>query len=177
MANPYGLTREMADAIVKAVQNDAECRVLLPRVNLFQFFAPVGHAGTARNYANAWMESATGIVHAGLPDERARREERRVVSDDQACTGVAAATARALGRIAGKPGYEFLTAAGTVDRMPNNPARDYHTATEVTVASGKSYVFDWHSTLDIGNPLIFASPAAFKAGQNPVKYAHFWGWT
>jgi len=79
--------------------------------------------------------------------------------------------------VAGTPGYEFLIGAGPVDRTPSDPPHDFHTATAVTVTNAKIYVFDWHSTLDIGNPLIFASPEAFKAGRNPVKYAHFWGWS
>lgn len=183
MADEYGLTREMADKIVAAVRDDPQCRLLLPRVSAFKVFGGIGHAGTARNFANAWTMSvadADGAVmdRFGFPEAGKRTTDYwQRLGDTQACTGVAAAAERALTRVAGKPGYEFLVAAASEDRTPADPAHDLHTATRVTLTNGKSYVFDWHATLDIGNPLIFASPEAFKAGRNPVRYAQFWGWT
>ncbi len=181
MANVYGLTRDMADAIVKAVRDDPECRELLPSISAFKFFSPIGHAGTARNLFNFGamnFASDVGFVlgHAGSPNLRKEIVDANTrIGDVQACTGIAAATARVLTRIAGTPGYEFLISAGPVDRMPSDPPHDYHTATAVTVTDDKSYVFDWHSTLYIGDPLIFNSITAFKAGFRPIRYTHFWG--
>lgn len=183
MANEYGLTREMADAIVKAVRDDPRCRALLPSVSLFKFFAPIGHAGTARNFFNAWPMGVAAVEkivmdRAGFPEagERTRDHWERLGAK-QACDGVAATTERVLSRVAGTPGYEFLVSAASQDRAPGDAANDFHSATRVTVTNDKSYVFDWHATLDIGNPLIFPSVAAFKAGAHAVRYAQFWGWT
>jgi hypothetical protein len=183
MADTYGLTRDMADAIVKAVRADAQCLLLLPRISAFKVFGGIGHAGTARNFANAWtmgLADADKFVmdKAGFPEAGSlTREYWRRLGDRQACTGVAEATARVLTAAAGKPGYEFLVSAGPEDRTPSDPPCDYHTATAVTVTGGHVYVFDWHSTLDIGDPLIFPSPAAFKKGHGAVRYSLFWGWT
>ena len=180
MADEYGLTREMADAIVKAVGNDASCRLLLPRWSAFKVFGGIGHAGTARNLWNNSAENIAGLEKRGLdrigfPETgKLIRDHWDRVGDTQACTGVAETTARTLTRVAGTPGYEFLVRASALDRSPND---SFHTATEVDVSNGKSYVFDWHATLDISDPLIFASPEAFKAGRNPVRYAQFWGWS
>lgn len=183
MADAYGLTRDMADAIVKAVRDDASCRLLLPRMSAFKAFGGIGHAGTARNFANAWNMSLADadkfvMDKAGFPEAgRLTREYWQRLGERQACTGVAETTARVLTAAAGKPGYEFLVSAGPQDRMPSDPPHDYHTATAVTVTGGHVSVFDWHSTLDIGDPLIFPSPTAFKAGRPWVRYSQFWGWT
>jgi hypothetical protein len=180
MADAYGLTRDMADAIVKAVRDDAPCRLLLPRWSAFKVFGGIGHAGTARNLWNNSAENLAGLEkraldHAGSPQTgKVIRDYWDRVGDAQACTGVAETTARALNRAVGKPGFDFLVHAGTVDRSPND---SFHTATEVGISNGKSYVFDWHATLDIGDPLIFPSREAFKATHPSVRYSQFWGWS
>lgn len=183
MTSPYGLTRDMADAIVGAVKADPACRLLLPKVSAFRFFAPIGHAGTSRNLFNWGMELRAASYR--LPFDRtsfakaakALEDYWRDTGDAEACTGVATATARALTRVAGSAGYDFLKGAGPQDRMPGDPARDFHTATAVTVTGDRRYVFDWHATLDIAEPLIFPSVEAFKQGRGAVKYGHFWGWS
>ena len=115
---------------------------------------------------------------AGFPEAGSlTREYWRRLGDRQACTGVAETTARVLNAAVGKSGYEFPGQRRPGDRTPNDPPHDYHTATEVAVTGDHEYVFDWHSTLDIGDPLIFPSPAAFKAGRPSVRYSQFWGWT
>ena len=181
MGEVYGLTRNMADAIVKAVRDDAPCRLLLPRWSAFKVFGGVGHAGTARNLwnnsaeniagAEKWVADRAGLFQQGAQQNRGYWER---AGDAQACTGVSDTTARALNRVVGTPGYDFLISAAAIDRSPND---SFHTATEVVVAPGKSYVFDWHATLDIGDPLIFPSREAFKATHPSVRYSQFWGWT
>jgi hypothetical protein len=179
MANPYTLTREMADKIVAAVRSDPQSRKLLTGTTAFRFFAPIGHAGTARNLTNAF---AFGLarIDSVFQTEAAGRRTRAYWSDKgdaEACTAVGATTARVLNKVARQPGFEFLLEASALDRLPSDPMNDFHTATQVTVAPGKSYVFDWHATLSLECPLIFPSPVAFKAGRPVVKYLHFWGWS
>ncbi len=179
MANPYTLTREMADKIVTAVRNDPECRRLLTGTTAFRFFAPIGHAGTARNFTNAFLISLVQIKGWVQSEAVSRRNvnDQTDKGDAEACTGIATATARILNKLAQKPGFEFLVGAGPQDRLPSDPMNDFHTATQVTVVPGKTYVFDWHATLSLDCPLIFPSPTAFKAGRPVVRYPHFWGWT
>lgn len=183
MSDGYTLTRAMADKVVGAISSDPNCRKLMPALSAYRFFAPNGHAGTARNMTNAfiigladidkWVQTKAGFAEAG------RRTYRRWedAGDRQACTGIATATSRVLNKLARKPGFEFLQGAGPQDRLPSDPMKDFHTATQVTVDPGKTYVFDWHATLSVGCPLIFPSPTAFKAGRPVVKYPHFWGWS
>lgn len=40
---------------------------------------------------------------------------------------------------------------------------------------GKDYVFDWHATLDAGNPLIYPSSDAFQKGEGATPFMDFEG--
>ncbi len=40
---------------------------------------------------------------------------------------------------------------------------------------GKDYVFDWHATLDAGNPLIYPSTEAFQKGEGATPFKDFDG--
>lgn len=177
----YGLTRAMADLIVTAVRHDPICRKILPDTSAFKALGRIHHAGTARNLVNA---GALGIANGERTLSRFVGQEERgrynedywdKVGSDQACTGVSAVTAKALLKSAGVPGCEFLLDAGSIDRLPTDPAHDFHTATAVTVTGSLVYVFDWHATLDIGDPFIFPSPADFKSDSRSVLYSQFSG--
>jgi len=182
MVNAYGLSRGMADAIVAAVRHDPQCAEVMPKVSAFKFFTPARHAGTARNALNnaaANLAAVEGRAFRALGFQKAGKvieDYWDVIGSKEACTGIAAITAKALSRVRGQRGYEFLIDAGAIDRMPTHLAHDFHTATAVTVEGNRVYVFDWHSTLDLGNPLIFQSSDAFQADGPCSKYTQFWGW-
>ena len=177
----YGLTRGMADFIVTAVRHDPLCRKRLPERSGFKAFGRIHQAGTVRNLVNSGAQGIAGgerkLSRLIGQEDAARYNEDYwdKVGSDEACTGVAAATATALSKLVGVPGYEFLLDAGSIDRLPTDPAHDFHTATAVTVTGGSVYVFDWHATLDIGDPFIFPSSADFKSGLRSVLYSQFSG--
>ncbi|WP_144187076.1 hypothetical protein [Elioraea rosea] len=61
---------------------------------------------------------------------------------------------------------------------PENNVYAHHSATAVKVQDGKTYVFDWHGTLSLRNPLISRSLAEWKRGNDRfrVLYSVFQGW-
>ncbi|HEY9024810.1 MAG TPA: hypothetical protein VIP05_10940 [Burkholderiaceae bacterium] len=176
----YDLTRGMADRIVTAVLHDPVCRTRLPATSGFKVFGGIHQAGTARNLVNASAQSlafadrklSQFVGHDLGPGIEDYWDQ---VGSDEACTGVAAVTAKALSKTLGLRDYEFLLDARTIDRFPTDPAHDFHTATAVTVTGDHVFVFDWHSTLALGNPLIFPSDTAFRNGGPSVLYSAFWG--
>jgi hypothetical protein len=110
------------------------------------------------------------------------REERQFWEKKglaESCTEIANATFRAIEKHAGKGRMTWVTSAGPIDRYPTKGGPiAYHTATFVTVGDGRRYVFDWHATLLIGNPVIYRNTEDFVAGRDgrAALYSMFRGW-
>ena len=139
------LTRAVAAKIVEVVGKDATCKA---RINSSFGSLPAawGVSGGLRNISimgldlfNPWSEGPSS-------------DESKLV-----CTGIADATCKAINNAK----IPYVKLAAEVTRTEGV----YHVASGVTLQSGKTYVFDWHATLMIDNPLIYPSPKDFKKGS------------
>lgn len=149
------LTVDQAQAIVDAVSKDPAAR---EQVESWLAFLPDswGAAGWIRNFGFALVNTYTGKLAADSP-----WVEKRV------CTGIAAAGVEAIEK--SLPGG--VKKVHTVDRF--DPA---HTATQVDMNDESSYVFDWHATLNVENPMIFPSVSNWQTlKKGGVTLANFEG--
>jgi hypothetical protein len=62
-------------------------------------------------------------------------------------------------------GQDFVQEASRADRPPQFPGDDSHSACYVKYKSGREVVLDWHSTLNVTGPILYANEADFKAGK------------
>ncbi len=101
--------------------------------------------------------------------------------EEEACTNIADVTSRAINagiRQGAIPSW--VTEAWHASRMPqqDNNVFAYHSATAVKVQDGKVYVFDWHATLSLRNPLISRKLSEWERGNDTYRalYSVFQGW-
>ena len=159
------LTEEQAAAIVTVVGNDPDCQKVLQRGSA----APSSNRGAIRN--------AILLLVFGKDPKKNPEIEPYV------CTGVARITAEALNKVmlaekkAKKPkSCRKLPFLHYAKESQERESPVFHTATAVTLTDGKVYVFDWHATLALFNPMIYPSEGAFLNKQGGVLYGDFTGW-
>jgi hypothetical protein len=186
MTLAQSMPRSIAAAIVDAVAADAACRQYIPTVSPF-FLAQRG-AGGLRNFVNmsaegaAWVGvKAVELVHAKPDATQYAKDYWEKQGVDQACTNIADVTDKAITlAIQQKRIPQWVTAARPVSRSPSktNHVLAEHTATGVQTADGKVYVFDWHATLMLRNPLISRSLDEWQSGNDPYRsaFSTFQGW-
>jgi hypothetical protein len=172
MEEQLSLTRSIAALIVEAVAEDPECRRLIPKsYDSAPISNPASRAlGRAMGKAGI-AGSARNMSHLGaflIPGYQPSQEE-----SDEACTGIAAAAMEALNAAAGDPTFP-VASADTVSRKLG-VLKVEHTATKVTLRSGESYVFDWHATLMIENPMVHPSVDAWMNGLDGVLFSQWTG--
>ncbi|MCA9011715.1 MAG: hypothetical protein KDB01_18305, partial [Planctomycetaceae bacterium] len=145
-----------ATAIVQAVSADATA---FSRIDGFiAKFVPdsLGIAGSLRNI---------GLMIAGA--DPTEPEVANVV-----CVGIANAAAAAIEKaLKSSAGIADVKSAGTIDR--DKPVS--HTATLVVMKDGSEYVFDWHATLNVNNPLM-STAAEWRKNGSGVMFTKFSGW-
>ena len=180
------MPRSTAAAIIEVVAQDDLCRQLIPGVSPFSI-AQSG-AGGFRNLVNmtaeglAWLGVSAVEWSEGTPSAtRVAKEYWEKQGVDQACTSIGAATEKAINSaVARQLLPEGVKAARTVDRSPakDNDVFAFHTATGIDTTSGKTYVFDWHATLMLRNPMISRSVAEWQRGDNRFRsaFSTFQGW-
>jgi hypothetical protein len=128
------LSIDAARRIVATVEADAACHA---QINSWLRRLPAywGISGTVRNLGRF-------VTFQDPSDEKIAAE---------ACTGITIATVKALEqKLSSASGIPEVKSAERIDRYHPN-----HTATKVTMEDGSAYVFDWHATLNVRNPLIF----------------------
>ncbi len=182
-----GLTRGMATAIVNVVAADPACQAIIPEYTLWNIGQ--GAAGSLRNFTNMTAEGMSYLVTEGVSRLGMTPGASQVAKDywekqgvDQACTNIAAATAKAIkAGISSGALPRGITGADDCSRRPrsDNNVGAHHSATAVTVVTGQTYVFDWHGTLSRRNPLISRRLSAWLRGDDSrrVLYSLFQGWS
>jgi hypothetical protein len=173
METDLALTRSIATQIVETVQADPECKRRIPKVyddaiiksplsrGLGEAFGSIGIAGSLRNLSNPKMFL--------VPDYEPTQAE-----SDLACTGIGTATAAALSaRSKREPGFP-VASADTVSRQ-SAILGTHHTATTVKLRSGETFVFDWHATLMIGNPMIHPAVDAWMHDLDGILFSRWTG--
>jgi hypothetical protein len=161
MEKELALTRSVAAQIVETVEKDAECKKRIPKVYGARVLGNLGIAGSLRNLANPKM-----FV---VPNYQPTQEE-----SDLACTGIAEATSKALNARAKKE-VSFPVAKSDSVSRESQVLGVHHTATSVTLRTGESFVFDWHATLMIGNPMIHPSVDAWMHDVDGILYSQWTG--
>lgn len=180
------MPRSIASAIVDAVAADPACRQYIPTVSPF-FIAQRG-AGGLRNFVNMSAEGMAWVGVKAVELARAKPDATKYAKDywekqgvDQACTNIAAVTDAAItAAIQRRSIPAWVKAARPVSRVPSrdNHVLADHTATGIDTADGKTYVFDWHATLMLRNPLISRSLAEWERGDDKYRsaFSTFQGW-
>lgn len=173
MEKELALTRSIATQIVETVMADGECKRRIPKVYdsaliksplsraVGRTIGKLGIAGSARNLSNPKMFLVPGYAPT--------QEE-----SDLACTGIASATADALNARAKREPAFPVAMADSVSRE-SELLGVHHTATSVKLRSGESFVFDWHATLMIGNPMIHPSIDAWMHDLDGILYSRWNG--
>lgn len=190
MTDGPSLTRAIAAAIVDVVVADPACRRVIPDVSFYN----VGQqaAGGLRNAVNMlreysaqvdyeWAQASRKASPAEVKAAKRHWEQVQAEGYSLACTNVADVTQRAISAAIGSGALsQGLTKAAQVDRFPrqDNNVVFYHSAAAVYLTSGKGYVFDWHKTLSLRNPLISRSVEEWIRGDDDfrVLFGVFQGW-
>lgn len=186
MSYAQSMPRSIATAIVNVVAADGECRRFIPEVSPYAIGQKT--AGSLRNLTNMTAEGAAWLGMKAVELAGAEPHATKMAKDywekqgmDQACTNIADVTSRAIN--AGIQRGEipaWVTEAWHASRMPqqDNAVFAYHSATAVKVQDGKVYVFDWHATLSLRNPLISRKLAEWERGNDKYRalYSVFQGW-
>jgi hypothetical protein len=190
------LNRGTAAAIVEAVQKDKACKEQIESW-LGSVFGGIGWAGGVRNLgfiagnAAALLGASYGagmMAYGGRPVEGGKfynSVEKEVgtitnlnVTDKQAlevCTGIAEATAKAINdALKRAPAGATLGAVLRADSQDRVGTTTAHTATGIWMRDKSNYVFDWHATLRVGDPMLHKTTADFSAG-NGVLFSQFTG--
>jgi hypothetical protein len=147
--------------IVDTVKNDAECS---KRITSSASVLPAPAAGWARDAA------VMGLGGMFLGKEPTEADGKLV------CTGIAAATISAIK----KAGLPFVKDARDADRPGGyfteaGMITGAHTATRVDLTNHRSVVFDWWATMDINDPLIYASPEDFVRADREMRFSRWPG--
>ena len=161
------LSRGLALAIVGAVAADPECnrRINSPIGSILP--SRLGWAGSVRNYGYALVGT-----YAALPQGKYSAQPTKE-QDDLVCYGIRDATMDAIKAAIkkAKPGDSLKTISEVSYVVRDNPI--VHTATLIVMSKTSAYVFDWHATLDTGNPMMYPSAEAFDKGEGSVTFAKF----
>ena len=94
---------------------------------------------------------------------------------NRVCTGISDAASAAINRAIAAKDARLRNVNGAVPVGRVLGGVD-HTAVQVQMQDGQQHVFDWHATLDAGNPMIFQSPAKWVKGEGGVPLKDFRGW-
>jgi len=158
-ATGAGLTRGVAAAIVAAVVKDkASLRVMPPAGSILP--KSWGASGSIRNILIMGPNLFNPLYKGPTTAEEAF-----------VCTGISDITVIAI-TAAKIPGVKRVS---TISRGSTTGVSIEHTATRVELTSGRSFVFDWHATLDRDNPLIYASIPEFEKAKKAVPFKEFTG--
>jgi hypothetical protein len=163
------LSRGMAAAIIKVVSSDPECRRRIKSPLAAVLPDNWGIAGGVRNYGFALAETYKAIAKGGFSAQPSKEQ------DDLVCYGIRDATIEALERAIkkAKTGDTLKSILEVTYSNRDNPI--VHTATKIVLSGKDDYVFDWHATLNIDNPLIYPSEKAFEGNTGAVTFEKFTG--
>jgi len=150
------LTKNTASLIVAAVSRDPESRRRIGNVTGV-VRDQLGIAGTVRNVALRIKSATEG------------KDSTDKEYADLTCDGIAKATLFAIDRLLST--MPQLKATFFAERYKWGGANQ-HVATGLIAADDKKYVFDWHATLNLYNPLIYEFDTWMKDGDG-VQYVMF----
>jgi hypothetical protein len=152
------LTPNLAAQIVSVVGNDAESKKAIP----------VSGDQKPSRYRGAWRNIK--YMFSGK-DKNDPEVAARI------CTGIAETTAKAIDAAVKAKKLPKMV-LGAIETDERSSMGVMHTATRVGLKMDKGMryvVFDWHSTLDLWNPLIYPTHESFLNDSGWVHYSMFNG--
>ncbi|MBR0668950.1 hypothetical protein GXW71_31670 [Roseomonas hellenica] len=157
------LTVAAALRICQAVASDPRCRARIQNHRPLPQLSGWGMAGAARNTAMILLGRK-----AGTPE-----------FDQYSCVGVTEATTEAISAasVSGaltRPGPTLLPEVRHSTGVYRVVDGTHHQASWVVMTDGTDYVFDWHATLELQDPLLYRT-ADWRRNENPVRMAAFSG--
>jgi hypothetical protein len=161
------LTKDDVGSVIKVINSDPECQKRISSFIDDVLPDTLGISGATRNWGYVFGNIFT-FGYWGDPTDKEFA--------DRVCTGIAEATANAINNAITNtcnPGLINFKGAGNVDRVLRGTS---HTATSIIMKDDSRYVFDWHATLNIENPMLYKSLVDWKLDRNGVVYADFSGW-
>ena len=147
------LTKQAADQIVSSVKSDSES---VRRIDSWIKKVVPDHWGISGGIRN--LGYLLTLQDPSDPSIAAK-----------VCYGIAMATSERIERSRGF--IREVARAGLVDRAHRGVA---HVGTLVVMRDGSSYVFDWHATLNVDDPLI-SRALDWNEDRNAVLYSQFRG--
>ena len=153
------LSKGTAAKIIGAVLCDAESRRRIGRVRgVIKPGTP--SAGTLRNI---------GLRVKSFTEGKDSTDKEYA---DLTCDGIYKATSLAIDRVVSTiPEMKRTFCAESYKWRGMNQ----HVATGIEMIDGNQYVFDWHATLDLFNPLLFETYDNFKKDEKSIEYKFFSG--
>ena len=153
------LSRDVANKIVNAVASDPVCKKAIQPSPVFDllFGGPMlaleltGTAGSARNAAMLLQGKGPGDQDF----------------DEKICLGIALATANATRKAA----ISEVRSVATAHRVSLGI---HHEGTWVRMEDDSEYVFDWHATLRVRDPMI-STFDDWQQAQNATHFLFFFG--
>jgi hypothetical protein len=152
--------------IVDCVRSDSDCLRQIQSVLTHVFPESWGITGGVRNL---------GFM-AALKSPQ--------VADPYICTGIADVTAAAIEkRLKEPPGRGDIQSVMTIGRRPpmlTIGKHEFmpvdHAATLIQMSDGSKYVFDWHATLNVNDPMMYPSKNDFMRNRHSIPFVAFGGW-
>ena len=163
------LSRDQAKQIIKFVQQDPESRRRIKNYISKVIPNSLGITGGIRNFGlalgytlSSWRSDENNPFDASHP------ENANIV-----CTGISNAAVNAIrGGIKRSSVNTEIESVTTISRILDGT---HHTAVQVKMKSNNTYVFDWHANLEVDDPIIYPSVAAFKGGNQKITFSNFNG--
>lgn len=154
-SRPARLTAQMAKFVVNTVKYDPECKKRIGQP-ASRWLSRLGLAG--------WMRNVGVMGPAVFTGKGPTPEQDKII-----CTGIADATAAAIDKAPGRVTHNIAFAV-----MCGRVLYGFdHAATRIQMVQYGACVFDWHATLDPGNPMIYRSVTDWEKGINGVLYSDF----
>jgi hypothetical protein len=92
------------------------------------------------------------------------------------CIGIADTTSSLINAyIRRRPALRRIRKAGTVTRNIDAMILPEHTATTIEMVDGQVHVLDWHSSLNVKNPVMYKTVTDFHSDRS-VMYRDWKGW-
>lgn len=180
------ISRGTAAAIVELVEKDSACRERIASV--FGILpASWGVAGGARNVAMMAANAPEVTMFVLAPYRRTQMilSDGRINplnwlptagQDPYICVGIAEATRDAINKALTRAGAASSLGQVKSASLEARSTTVTHAATGITMQDGSQYIFDWHCTLRLGDPMLFPSIKDWDATEKGELFSVFAGW-
>ncbi|WP_370477053.1 hypothetical protein [Tamlana flava] len=148
--------------LIEVIRRDEQSKKYVDSILSYILPDNWGVTGVVRNFRywlneNALESRTKNWTMMGFMSELEAQDMRikyDLYTEKYVCTGIARVTSNAINREIelGNPLLKNIQKATDVSRTVNDTA---HTATKIITNDGKSFVLDYHQTLNTDNPLIF----------------------